>query len=243
MKIAVISDVHANLHALTAVINDFQKRGIERIFALGDYAMAGAQPVETMKFVLTQNWDMIQGNTDELIAHYNDEVYNLVKKTFPVMGEALKYDVSILPTEYIEFLKNLPKEKFIEIDGVRIHLVHGSPRKNNENIYPNLKPEIVEEICSSSNADLILCGHTHIPCGYQLESKKTVINVGSVGRSMTEDAMPCYLLLDVKNKEYTAEHVFVDYDRDTVANIIRNHPYKGADKLAGMLYNTTKRHI
>lgn len=243
MKIAVISDIHANLHALTAVINDFNMRGAEKVFALGDYAMAGAQPVETMRFVLTQNWEMIQGNTDELIANYSDEVYELVKNNFPVMGEALKYDVSVLPQKYIDFLKNLPKEKFLAIEGVKIHLVHGSPRKNNENIFPDLPIEKVEEICSSSQADLILCGHTHIPCGYQLESKKTVINAGSVGRPMTEDAMPCYLLLDIKNGEFTAEHIFVDYDRDTVAQIVRNHPYQGADKLAGLLYNTKERHV
>jgi len=243
MKIAVISDIHANLHALTSVILDFQDREVERVFALGDYAMAGAQPVETMKYVLTQSWDMIQGNTDELIANYNDEIYELVKNNFPVMGEALKYDAGVLPDKYKEFLKNLPKEKRLEIEDVKIHLVHGSPRKNNENIYPNLKVEEVEEMCASSDADLILCGHTHIPCGYQLESKKTVINVGSVGRSMTADAMPCYLLLDIKNGEFTAEHIFVNYDRDTVAEIIRNHGFEGADKLAQMLYNTQERHI
>lgn len=243
MKIAVISDIHANLHALTAVVNDFSARGAEKVFALGDYAMAGAQPVETMQFVLTQSWEMIQGNTDELIAYYSENVYEQVKNAFPVMGEALKYDACVLPQRYKDFLKNIPKEKFVDIEGVKIHLVHGSPRKNNENIYPNMPIENVEKMCATSDADLILCGHTHIPCGYQLESKKTVINVGSVGRSMTDNAMPCYLLLDVKNGEYTAEHVFVDYDRDTVANIIRNHPFEGAEKLAGMLYNTKNRHI
>jgi len=243
MKIAVISDIHANLHALTSVVMDFQDREVDKVLALGDYAMAGAQPVETMQFVITQPWEMIQGNTDELIANYNDEIYELVKNNFPVMGEALKYDVSVLPVKYREFLKELPKEKLLEIEGVKIHLVHGSPRKNNENIYPNLPLEKVEEMCVLSNADLILCGHTHIPCGYQLESKKTVINVGSVGRPMTDNVMPCYLLLDIKNGEFTAEHVFVNYDRDTVANIIRNHPYEGADKLAGMLYNNNIKHI
>ena len=216
MKIAVISDIHANLHALTAVINDFTSRGVEKVFALGDYTMAGAQPVETMEFVLTQNWEMIQGNTDELIANYTDEIYTRCKNAFPIMGEALRYDVSLLPQKYRDFLKNLPKEKFLEK---------------------------IEEMCAPSNADLILCGHTHIPCGYQLKSKKTVINAGSVGRPMTDDAMPCYLLLDVKNGQFTAEHVFVDYDRITVANIIRNHPFEGAEKLANMLFDTKNRHI
>lgn len=243
MKIAVISDIHANLHALTAVINDFEKRGVDRVFALGDYVMAGPQPVETMKFVITQPWVMIQGNTDKLITDYSEKTYNDVKASFPVMGEALKYDISVLPQKYKDFLKSLPPEKIIEIDGVKIHLVHGSPRRNNENIYPDLREETVEEMTASSDADLILCGHTHIPCGYQLNNKKTVVNAGSVGRSMTPDAMPCYAILEIENGQFTVEHHFVNYERELAADIIRSHGFDGADKLADMLFDTTSRHI
>ena len=80
MKIAVISDIHANLHALTAVINDFERRGVNKVFALGDYAMAGPQPVETLKFILTQPWEMIQGNTDKMIATYSEKTYTDAKE-------------------------------------------------------------------------------------------------------------------------------------------------------------------
>lgn len=243
MKIAVISDIHANLHALTAVVNDFNSKGVERVFALGDYAMAGAQPVETLKFIISQPWDMIQGNTDELITLYSDDLYKKVKDAFPVMGEALKYDVSIIPVKYVDFLKSLPKDKTIEIEGVKIQLVHGSPRKNNENIFPDLPLNKVEEMVSDSNADLILCGHTHIPCGYQLNNRKTVVNVGSVGRPMSNNAIPCYAILTIENGNFTIEHQFVDYDREMPYNIIKNHPFDGADALAEMLYNTKNRHV
>lgn len=243
MKIAVISDIHANLHALTAVINDFEKHNVKKVFALGDYVMAGAQPVETLNFILTQPWEMIQGNTDKLIVDYSEEIYQNVKNAFPVMGEALKYDMSVLSQKHINFLKSLPAEKKMELEGVKIHLVHGSPRKNNENIYPDLRPETVEEMTLSSDADLILCGHTHLPCGYQLNNKKTVVNVGSVGRSMTPDAMPCYAIIDIENGEYTVEHHFVDYEREIASEIIRSHGFEGCDKLAGMLFDTSNRHI
>ncbi len=243
MKIAVISDIHANLHALTAVINDMEKLGVKKVFALGDYVMAGAQPVETLNFILTQPWEMIQGNTDKMIAEYTEDLYNATKSAYPVMGEALKYDVQKLNERHKNFLKNLPTEKQIEIDGVKIHLVHGSPRKNNENIYPDLMPETVEEMTKDSNADLIFCGHTHIPCGYQLNNKKTVVNVGSVGRSMTPDAMPCYAILEIENGTFTIEHRFVSYDREIPAQIIRAHNFEGSEKLAEMLFNTTNRHL
>lgn len=242
MKIAVISDIHANLHALTAVINDFEKHKVDKVFALGDYVMAGPQPVETIKFILTQPWEMIQGNTDKMIVDYSETLYQKTKKAFPVMGEALKYDISVLPERAVEFLKSLPAEKIVEVEGVKIHLVHGSPRRNNENIYPDLKPEIVEEMTLNSDANLILCGHTHIPCGYQLNNKKTVVNVGSVGRSMTKNAMPCYAIIEIQNGEFTVEHHFVNYEREIAADIIRSHNFEGADRLAEMLFNTENRH-
>ena len=243
MKIAVISDIHANLHALTSVINDFNKHGVERVFALGDYAMAGPQPIETMQFVLTQPWEMIQGNTDKLIAEYSEELYDSMKANAPVMSEALKYDVSVLPQKYKNFLKQLPQEKIVEICGIKIHLVHGSPRRNNENIYPDLTLETIEEMVGSSDADLILCGHTHMPCGYQLNSRKTVVNVGSVGRPMTEDTLPCYAIINIENGAFTVEHHFVDYDREMPARMIISHGYQGAEKLAQMLYGSKERHI
>ncbi len=243
MKIAVISDIHANLHALTAVVNDFEKNNIDRVLALGDYAMAGPQPVETLDFIQKQSWEFIQGNTDKLIADYNEDIYNNTKNAFPVMAEALKYDISVLPQRHKDFLKNLPAEKIIEIEGVKIHMVHGSPRRNNENIYPDLMPETVEEMTLNSDANLILCGHTHIPCGYQLNNRKTVVNVGSVGRPMTPDAMPCYAIIEIENGEFTIEHHFVDYQREFAAEIIRSHNFEGAEKLANMLYDTSSRHI
>ena len=243
MKIAVISDIHANLHALTAVINDFEKRGVTKVFALGDYAMAGPQPNETISFIITQPWEMIQGNTDKMIAEYSEELYNQVKQTFPVMAEALKYDTKVIGEKQKRFIASLPQEKTLEIEGVKIHLVHGSPRKNNENIYPDLFPETVEEMVKDSPADLILCGHTHIPCGYQLNNKKTVVNVGSVGRPMTPDAIPCYAILDIENGEFSIEHHFVDYDRELPTEIIKSHNFEGCDQLALMLTNTSSRHI
>ena len=242
MKIAVISDIHANLHALTAVINDIEKQQINRIFALGDYVMAGAQPIETMNFILTQPWEMIQGNTDKMITEFSEELYNTVTSSFPVMGEALKQDVTLLTQRHLTFLKNLPAEKYIEIEGGKIHLVHGSPRRNNENIYPDLMLETVEEMTNDSDADLILCGHTHIPCGYQLNNKKTVVNVGSVGRPMTSDATPCYAIIEIENGSFTIEHHFVNYDRETSAQIIKSRNFAGCEKLANMLFQTENRH-
>ncbi|MBO6088568.1 metallophosphoesterase family protein [bacterium] len=243
MKVAIISDIHANYQALEAVLKDIREQGCERILCLGDIAMAGPEPQKVIDFVRKQNWDIIQGNTDKMIAEYSPELADSVRKVFPVMGNALADDVKILDNESIDYLKNLPEQKELEIEGVRILLVHGSPRRNNEDILPDRPISEIEEIVKGVNADLIFCGHTHVPCGYQTNNKKTVVNVGSVGRPMTKNPNACYVVADFNNKEYVIEHRFVDYDRETASNLMKSRNFEGSEKLAEMILNPKDRHL
>lgn len=244
MKIAIISDIHANYQALEAVINDINNEKCDKIFCLGDLAMAGPEPNKVIDFVKQQsNWEIIQGNTDKLIAEYTEKTYEDVKAMYPMMANALADDVKIISNENKEYLKNLPPQKEIELNGVKILLVHGSPRKNNENIFPNMPLNEIEEIIKDTDADLILCGHTHQPCGYQTATKQTVVNVGSVGRPMTEDPNTCYAIAEINNGEFSIIHKFIDYDRKTASEIIQKRNYEGADKIANLLINPTERHV
>lgn len=244
MKIAVISDIHANYQALEAVMKDIKKENCDRIFCLGDLAMAGPQPHMVIDFVRKQpDWIVIQGNTDKLIAEYTEQTYEDVKKMYPMMANALADDVKILEEDKKQYLGSLPPQYETEIDGVKILLVHGSPRKNNENIFPNMPVNEIEEMIKGIDADLIFCGHTHQPCGYQTSTKQTVVNAGSVGRPMTEVPDACYVIADFNNGGFSINHKFVDYDRKMAAEIVKARGYDGADKIAGLLINPTERHV
>jgi len=247
MKIAVISDVHGNMTALEAVMEDIAKENCEKIFVLGDYAMAGSEPSLVVDWFFKKQFDsrfkMIQGNTDLMIADFSEDLYQNLKNKAPIMAEALKNDVTILNSIQKDFLKNLPIHLEVECESVKILLVHGSPRRNNEDISPNLTVEEVEKMIENVNASVILCGHTHLPCGYQTSNKKTVVNVGSVGRPFTPDAKPCYLILTVENGKCLFEHRFVDYDNKKASDNLLKRNFEGADKLAEMLLNPTIRHF
>ena len=243
MKIAVISDIHGNMEALNAVLEDIKSNNCDKIFCLGDYAMAGPEPDIAVNFFMAQKYTMIQGNTDLMIATYSEDVYNAVKEKAPVMAEALKSDANILNNEQKTFLKNLPAQLELEEGGLKILLVHGSPRRNNEDILPNTPPEKVEEMLEGVTADIVLCGHTHLPCGIQTSQKQTVVNVGSVGRPFTENPEACYLTINIENGKALFEHHFVNYDKKTASDKLRNRTFEGSDKLADMLLNPTVRHF
>lgn len=248
MKIAVMSDIHGNLLALESVLEDAEKERCEKFLFLGDYALAGPEPDDTVNFCMSlfnrDNVEMIQGNTDKMIAEYSEELYSTLSKAAPVMANALREEANNLSKNQIEFLKNLPKKKDIEIDNIKILMVHGSPRKNNEDILPTTSIEEVEEMIKDSKADLILCGHTHLPCGFQTNTKQTVVNDGSVGRPFTENPESCYVIITTTgNGNFEIEHKFVKYNNIQAAKKLAQRGFEGAEKLANNLIHSTARHF
>jgi predicted phosphodiesterase len=186
---------------------------------------------------------MIQGNTDLMIADYNEELYSNIKEKAPIMAEALKDDVQILNYIQKDFLKTLPIQLQVEVEGVKFLLVHGSPRKNNEDILPDTPFEVVEEMLVNVDADVVLCGHTHQPCGFQTTKKQTVVNVGSIGRPFTPEPKSCYLVITVKDGKCVFEHRFVEYEKEQAAENLRKRKFAGAEKLADMLIDPKQRHF
>ncbi len=245
MKIAIISDVHGNKLALDAVLDDIEKQHCDKIFCLGDIAMAGYDPNYTiekmmeMQITMGRNFEIIQGNTDKLITQYSDTKFLEVSKKSSPMAHALANDVLIIKKENVNFLRGLPQDKMVDIKykkrTMRLHLVHGSPRRQDENIYPYLEMSKVESIVSRSFSAVVFCGHTHIPCGFVLNSGQQVINVGSVGRSMIPARMPVYVVLKINdNGTFEIEHKFINYDNKKASRLIADRGFTGADELAKM---------
>ena len=105
----------------------------------------------------------------------------------------------------------------------------------------------VEKMLENVEADVVLCGHTHIPCGFQTESRKTVVNAGSIGRTffVEPNSYPkaCYLIIEVDNGSCVFQHQFVEYDKEQASEKLAAREFEGADKLAGMLINPEIRHF
>lgn len=245
MKIAIISDIHGNGLALDAVLKSIEENSCDKIFCLGDIAMAGYDPNYTIeKCIELQgtmgcNFEIIQGNTDNFIANYTAELHSKIAEKSIPMANALQNDMLFLRKENVAYLRSLPEQKIVTLNykkkNLRIQLVHGSPRRQDENIYPYLTEAEVEQITSRSIADIVFCGHTHLPCGFVLNSGRHVINVGSVGRSMIQAKMPVYAILKVNdNGSFEIEHKFVEYDNEKVSRTIANRGFTGSDELAKM---------
>jgi len=239
IKVAVISDIHGNMEALNAVLNDINKSAIKRLLILGDLAIMGAEPNNTVELVkkLPEKYDVdiIQGNTDLFIV--NKELPNVPD----FAKNAITYAKETLSKENIEFLMALPVQKSITIGQTNILMVHGSPRKNDENILPGKSIEEIKPMIENTSEALILCGHTHLPAGYQIE-KQTIVNVGSVGRPFTEDNKACYVILEIdenKKDTFSVEHRFIGFDVKKSAEKLAKQQFEGAKYLADLLLKSS----
>ena len=246
MKIAVLSDIHGNLNALEAVLDDINDQNIDRIFICGDLAMAGPEPVETMdkitELTKTKNIVIIQGNTDEMIIKSTGSPDDKFTPPNEIMAAALKYAQKVLRADQKEFLYELPVQVKEKVGNLEILFVHGSPRKNSEDISPDMDLEKVREMLGDATENIIFCGHTHMPVIYHT-GKRTVVNVGSVGRPFTEQPEACYAILDYPDgKEFEVNYRLVPYDYKFAAEKLSKLPFAGADKLAQMLIKATSRY-
>ena len=251
MKITVISDIHGNMQALEAVLYDINKENCQKIFCLGDIAMAGPEPCQTIDKIIelnkNENFYLIAGNTDKMLASLeNEKIYQDLKIKNDIMANAYLDDLKLLKKYQIEFLNSLPTTLALKFDEKKILLCHGSPRRIDENIHPDLTIEEVEEIIKNCDANIIFCGHTHLPCGFQTNTGKTIANAGSIGRPFSLNPKSCYIILEInENKNlnnFTIQHKMIEYNVKKASHILKNRKFHGADKLAKMLISATSRY-
>jgi len=122
MKIAVVSDIHANTLAFDKVLEDINSFKPDKIFCLGDLILGGFNPNGVCKKIFElkeeygDNFEIIQGNTDKMVACCNNELLEKTKKGYPCMGYSLENDIVITDKKYIDFVRNLPEKKSVTVN-------------------------------------------------------------------------------------------------------------------------------
>lgn len=212
MKRALISDIHGNYEALTAVLADVNSQNVDRLFCLGDIVGYGPDPIRCLDTVISKCDVTILGNHDQA-ALFDPDGFN------PVALDAIYWTREQLENsgdnpgkidDRWTFLSELPRRH----DEGKFLFVHGSPREaTNEYVFP-------EDIYDSRKMGVLFgkidqyCfqGHTHMPgvfstsgdfispedCDYEyhLTDDKAMINVGSVGQPRDGNPRSCYAILD-----------------------------------------------
>ncbi len=230
MKVALLGDVHANLPALEAVLEDAQRRGVEAIWNLGDLVGYGAFPNEVVE-LLRQTCDLgIVGNYDLKMLRIGQEGEKKGKGFSKRM--AFRWAYEHLSKANRKYLRALSRELRLEVEGRRVLLTHSSPNSDTEYLTPDTPEERLSEIASTAKADVIICGHSHQPFARKV-SGVWFINTGSVGRPDDGDPRACYAILHLQPRFTRVYHYRIEYDVDRAVAAIR--AYKLPEEFAQMI--------
>lgn len=221
MKFAVVSDIHANLHALRAVWGDIEDQQPDLVYCLGDLVGYGAFPNEVVEFIRERDVSTVMGNYDEGVGFDMDDcgcAYKTVEEDR--LGKlSLMWTRQHTTAENKAFLQRLPLH--IRLEGRRPHilLVHGSPRKINEYLYQDRPKASFERIAKLADTDVLLFGHTHLP--YTKTINNTLfVNTGSVGKPKDGDPRGSYAVLKTGRRTHV-DIRRVRYDVKAAADAIR----------------------
>lgn len=200
MRIAVISDIHSNIYALEAVLNDIETKNVDLITCTGDLVGYGTRPNEVIETIKRNKILTIMGNYDDAIGNYKI----ICGCDYPDPKDAEKAGLSMHFTgqettdENKTYLKNLSKEVTITFHEKTIRFVHGSTRVINEYLNENSKE--ADEVMGELVEDILVCGHTHIPYA-KYYGEKLLVNAGSVGKPKTGSPDANYVIIDIKNSD------------------------------------------
>ncbi|MCL4561901.1 MAG: metallophosphatase family protein [Chloroflexi bacterium] len=223
MIAALIGDVHANLPALDAVLNHAHLNGAEAIWNIGDFVGYGAFPEEVVQRLRLAGAVSIQGNYDRKVLKVKQKKDKWEKTKVPEKWLAFQWAYRNLSKESRKYLRRLPKEMRLEVEGRKILLVHGSPASQNEPLDPDTPEERFRELAVLAQADLVVCGHSHRAFIRQVGST-WFVNTGSVGRPDDGDPRACYALLHLEPGEQEIRHYRIEYDVEkAAAAIFANH--------------------
>jgi len=219
MRIAIFSDIHGNLAALEATLADIEQQAPERTYCLGD--LVGYAPFPNEERIRDEKYPTIMGNYDDGVGFDRDDCGCAYKEPLDreLGHKSLEWTKLHTTAENKTFLRTLVPEIRFAADGKRLLLVHGSPSKMNEYLFEDRALSSFQRHAASSNADVIVFGHTHVPY-MKLVDGVLFVNIGSVGKPKDGDPRACYALLDLSS-DSPVTFRRVQYDVAATAEAIR----------------------
>jgi len=198
MLLAAFSDIHANKHALEAVLANIGQHAPDRVVCLGDLVGYGAFPNEVIETIRHAGIPTIAGNYDDGVGFDQEECGCAYTNPADIErgDRSLRWTKQVVTPQNKAWLRSLPREIRFEAGGKRVLCVHGSPRRINEYLYEDRPERSLLRMFRGLGADVILCGHTHLPYQRRLEEME-LINVGSAGRPKDGDLRAVYALVEI----------------------------------------------
>jgi len=218
-SIAVVSDVHGNVPALEAVLDDLAGRGVDEVLVGGDLVGRGPQGSRVVKRIRGLGFPAIKGNHEDYLLDFR---HGRVPEEW-LEGEewaASRFMAAELDPDDAAYVAALP----FSLTRPGLFLVHGSPRSNREGIGPWTDTDELEELLDGLPEELLVCAHTHRPLERAAAGRRAV-NVGSVGLPFNRDRRAQYAIFHRRRgaaEGFEVEFRQVAYDLEEIFEIYRS---------------------
>jgi putative phosphoesterase len=188
MKILILSDIHANLPALEAILD--REGAWDGVICLGDAIVAGPHPDQVLALLSRLDGMCVMGNHDREVLGVD-----LDEPAADAHWQWIQWTREQLSHESLEFLVAFPDTCVLERQGLTLRLTHGDlPAKWGKRLWPDSSPELFAHLAQQYPEPHILLGHSHVQ--FQLErAGKVFINPGTVGAPYLGQPGACYAVL------------------------------------------------
>jgi putative phosphoesterase len=233
-RVAVITDIHANLPALAAALARIDALGIEDVYCGGDLVGYGPHPNEVCALIAERGIPTIYGNYDYAIGRDLEDCGCAYRDQHDreLGAQSIAWTLEHTDARSKAFMRGLPFDLRFELGGRRVRLVHGSPRKVNEYLFADKPARTFERIAGLADCDVLVFGHTHQPW-IETYGGVLFVNCGSVGKPKDGDPRAAYALLEATEDGVSATIERVEYDAAAVAREVAaaGLPAEYGDKL------------
>ena len=213
-RVAVITDIHANLPALQAALARIDELGVDATYCGGDLVGYGPHPNEVCALIAERAIPTIHGNYDYAIGRDLDDCgcAYITPHDRELGQRSVEWTLAHTDQASKDFMRALPFDLRFEVGSRRIHLVHGSPRKVNEYLFEGKPARLYERLAAAEDADMLVFGHTHKPW-IREHGGVLFVNCGSVGKPKDGDRRGAFAVIDGDGPRIER----VAYDAETVA--------------------------
>jgi predicted phosphodiesterase len=204
MKAAFLSDIHANLPALTAALAAARRLGAERVVAAGDAIGGGPHPTECIDLLRARKIPCLRGNVENKLLALAHDAAALKKARDKKKSAALAWTVDQLRPKDLAWIEGLPAELQLKLGGTKILVTHGSPVSDTDYVMASITPFALRAKFASRGPaaaswppkfQVLVCGHSHVPFVKTVAGMR-VVNCGTVGRPGDGDPRGSFALAD-----------------------------------------------
>ncbi|WP_315113124.1 metallophosphoesterase family protein [Clostridium intestinale] len=230
-RIAVVADIHANIHALQVFMDHISKEcEVSKILNVGDFLQIGPNPVEVFDIVMNdKRFINIMGNNEHVL--FNRELMKFPKEEV----EHQDWVIHKLGEERMDKLEKLPFKRIINIKNKKILMLHS--RTNSIIEFPLLyEKKSLEEFIDDydEDVDYVLIGHTHLPLYATNWSLKNILNPGAFGCG--KDGIVKFIIMEIDNELVNITYKQLRYDKQKVVDDFKSNNVPYGEKFCEIFY-------